>query len=654
MQTALQHHQAGRLQQAEEIYRKILARSPAHAPALHYLGFLAHQVGRTDIAVVLIRRAIAQAPNDAAAHCNLGIALEHQEQLDGAIAAYRQALTLDPDLAEAYINLGNLLKQQGHLDDATIAYRQGVAKRPDMPEAHLNLGNALKHKGQLDDAIAAYRQAIALRPDYAEAFSNLGVALKEAGKLDEAIAAYRRAIELRPDQPEGHGNLGNALKDEGRLDEAIAAFRQAIALDRNLSEVHSNLLLTLHHHPAYDSRSIAIEHRRWNDQQARPLRKFRQPHGNDPRPQRRLRIGYVSPDFRDHVVGRNLLPLFREHDRDQFEVFGYSNASHPDELTARYRAYADGWRSIADVSDERVAEMLRQDRIDILVDLALHSARNRLLVFARKPAPVQVSFAGYPGSTGLDAIDYRLTDPHLEPPGEADSFSHERPIRLPGSFWCYDPAVMTGGAELGPAATALPALTAGCVTFGCLNNFCKVNDAVLALWARVLNAVAGSRLMLLAPAGSARQRALEFLGKCGIDRARTEFVDPAPLGQYLQRYSRIDIGLDTFPYNGHTTSLDALWMGVAVVTLVGKTVVGRAGLSQLTNLGLTDLVTTSADQYVQVAAGLAGDLPRLCDLRAGLRQRMRASALTDAPRFARNIESAYRDMWRRWCQSVTS
>jgi predicted O-linked N-acetylglucosamine transferase (SPINDLY family) len=649
MQLALQHQQAGRLERAEQIYRQILAQSPEHARAMHYLGFVAHQLGRSDAGIYFIRRAIALEPDDAEAYCNLAIVLEYKGQFDEAIAACRRAIALRADFPEAHCNLGNALNSNGHLDEAIAAYRRAIALRPDLAEAHCNLGNALKSEGHLDEAIAAYREAIAQRSDFAEAYSNFGAALKDKGLLDEAIAAYRRAVALRPDQPEAHGNLGVALQDQGRLDEAIAAWRQAIAVDPGLSAVDSNLVFSLHFHPAYNAQAIAREHRRWNEQHARPLRKS-QPHGNDPDPDRRLRIGYVSPDFRNHVVGRNLLPLFLEHDRDRFELFCYSNVPRPDELTAQFPAHCDGWRNIVGLSDERTAELVREDQIDILVDVALHTARNRLLVFARKPAPVQVTFAGYPGTTGLEAIDYRLTDPHLDPPGQGDEIYAESSIRLPDSFWCYDPAIMTAGLELAPQASPLPALSTAGVTFGCLGNFCKVNDPVLTLWSRVLNATSGSRLMLMAPAGSARHRTLEVLGRQGIDPARIDFVASASIGEYLQRYRKIDIALDTFPYNGHTTSLDALWMGVPVVTLIGTTGVGRAGLSQLTNLGLTELAATSEDQYVRIAADLAGDLPRLSHLRAGLRQRLRASVLTDAPRFARNIEAAYREMWQRWCR----
>jgi predicted O-linked N-acetylglucosamine transferase (SPINDLY family) len=405
------------------------------------------------------------------------------------------------------------------------------------------------------------------------------------------------------------------------------------------------LLFALQYHPDYDAQKLREETRLWSQKHAEPLKKFFRPHANDRDPERRLRIGYVSPDFRDHVVAHSLLPLLRRHDHEQVEVFCYANVTYPDRHTEEFRRCADVWRSIVQMSDSRAADLIRQDRIDILVDLALHTGDNRFAVFAQKPAPVQVAFAGYPGSTGLETIDYRLTDPYLDPPGLNDQFYSETSIRLPDSFWCYDPLTTE------PAVNPLPAQAKGRVTFGCLNNFCKVSEPVLRLWSRVLNAVERSQLLILCAEGSHRQPLLEMLQGEGITADRVELVAGRPRLQYLELYHRIDVGLDTFPYNGHTTSLDSYWMGVPVVTLVGQTVVGRAGLSQLTNLGLPELIAEAPEQYVQIAADLARDLPRLAELRRTLRGRMEASPLMDAPRFARNIEAAYRQMWRNWCES---
>jgi predicted O-linked N-acetylglucosamine transferase (SPINDLY family) len=611
---AVQYHQSGQLPQAEEIYRQILARQPGHADALHMLGVIAHKRGHLDLAAELIRQALALQPNFPGAYNNLGVVLKEQGQLVAALAAYRKALALRPHFPGAYSNLSIALKDLGQLDAAITACRQALALNPDFPEAHYNLGNALKDLGQFDAAIAAYRKAVALKPDSPEAYSNLGVALKEQGQLDAAVVAYRQALAFDPDD----------------------------------ARIHSNLVYTLLFHPAYDAPALAAEHRRWNQQHAAPLRQFILPHTNDRSPDRCLKIGYVSPDFRDHVVGRNLVPLFLHMDREHFETFCYADLAVPDLLSEEFRRHAQVFRMVTGITHEALAAQIRADGIDILVDLALHMANNRLPVFARKPAPVQATFAGYPGTTGLDTIDYRLTDPHLDPPEPGvDELYTEKTLRLPATFWCYDP-LENAAATVGP----LPALANGYVTFGCLNNFCKVNEGVLKLWAQVMAGIADSRLLLLTEEGAHRERTLQALENLGISRRRVSFCGKRPRPEYMKLYQHIDIGLDTLPYNGHTTSLDSYFMGVPVITLVGRTVVGRAGLSQLTNLGMPELIARTPEEYVRIARALACDLDRLANMRAALRGRMQASPLMDAPGFTRGIEAAYRQMWRQWCATA--
>jgi predicted O-linked N-acetylglucosamine transferase (SPINDLY family) len=334
--------------------------------------------------------------------------------------------------------------------------------------------------------------------------------------------------------------------------------------------------------------------------------------------------------------------LLAAHDHERFEIFCYSNVANPDATTDELRGHADAWRSITGVSDEDAARQIAADRIDVLVDLTMHMEGGRLPLFASKPAPVQICWLAYPGTTGLHAIDYRVTDPHLDPPGSDQSVYVERPLLLPDTFWCY---ASRCSANVGP----LPADRTGVVTFGCLNNFAKVNGDVLDLWARVLGEVEGSRLVLLAPEGTARDRVRGRLEGAGVDAARIEFVGRRPQLDYMESYQGIDVALDTFPYGGHTTSLDALWMGVPVVTLVGDTVVGRAGVCYATNLGLPELLAHTADDFVRIARELATDRDRLRALRASLRARIEASPLMDAPRFARNLEAAYRGAWREWC-----
>jgi predicted O-linked N-acetylglucosamine transferase (SPINDLY family) len=432
------------------------------------------------------------------------------------------------------------------------------------------------------------------------------------------------------------------------LEEAVALLRRALECRGVEAAVQSNLITTLHYLPDAGHDVIAAAQEEWNRRFGDPVKQLVPPHANDRNSERRLRIGYVSADFRDHTMGRNLLPLFRHHDRQGFEIICYSGATKPDALTAEFQRRADRWRGTVGVSDPALAEMIRQDEVDILVDLALHSGGNRLLTFAREPAPVQVSFAGYPGTTGLSGIGYHVSDRFLESGAEARSGPAWESVCLIESFWCYDPC----GMEL--SVNDLPARKTGRLTFGSLNNFCKINGPVLKLWARVLREVADSRLLMLSPEGGHRQQVLATLGGQGVCEERVQFVTQQPRQEYLELYHQVDLMLDPFPYNGHTTSLDALWMGVPVVSLAGEQIVSRAGLSQLSNLGLPELVAFSEDDYVKIAVKLAHDLPRLAELRAMLRARMEGSVLMDGACFAQGIERAYRTLWRRWCAGESS
>jgi predicted O-linked N-acetylglucosamine transferase (SPINDLY family) len=726
---AIQHHQAGRLGDAEQLYRQILAAEANHPQALHLLGVVAQQTGRHEAAVEYIERAVALDARQPLFHNNLGEAYRALRRTAEAIACYRRALELNPDFAGAYYNLGNAWKGQGRTAEAIHCYRQAIARDPDYAEAYNNLGSALRDAGQpaeaaacfrralqlkpgmaearrnlghpsapelpqdaeapflqgnalkaarrWDQAAACYRRALALKPDYVEAHNNLGATLKDQGKLAEAMACYRAALRYRPDYAEAYSNLGGVFWELGDLDQALACFRHSLALKPDYADAHynlgvllkdcgqaaeavacyrralqlrpdfvachSNLVYLLLFCPGYDAHAIYEEHRRWNQQHAAPLARFARPHQNDRSAERRLRVGYVSPDFRVHCQSLFTAPLLSSHDRRRFEIFCYSDVDRPDAVTARLRGYADTWRPIFGRSDEAVAQLIRDDRIDILVDLTMHMEGNRLLVFARKPAPVQISWLAYPATTGLTAIDYRLSDPCLDPPGGDDRCYAEESIRLADSFWCYDVPADE------PSVNRLPALERGYVTFGCFNNFCKINPPVLKLWARVLRAVERSRLMILAPKGAHRQATLDLLAAEGVEPQRVTFVGGRPRPEYLALYQQIDVGLDTFPYNGHTTSMDSFWMGVPVVTVAGQTSVGRAGVSLAMNLGLRELIAPDEEQFVAVAAELAGDRPRLAELRAMLRERMRGSPLMDAPRFAASVEAAYRATWRGWC-----
>jgi len=716
---AVRHQRAGRFQQAEAIYRRILAEDPGDPDALHLLGFLAHQLGRHEAAVDYIARAIARNPSAACYHVNLGNALQALARFEEAAACYREALHRQPDSAEAannlgnalaglgrsqeamasfleairlrpdwslaYSNLGNVLKAQGRLEEAQACYqealrlepasaeahnnlgvtlqqlgrleealacyREALRLKPDYADAHYNLGNGFKDQGQLEEAAASYQRAIAIRRDYAEAHNNLGFVLKEQGRLEESIASYRQALRFRPRYAEAFNNLGNALYEQGQLEEAVRSYREALALKPDFAMAHSNLLFVLHYELAGGPEALFAEHLRWAAQQA-PATTVRLPHPGERAPERRLRIGYVSPDFRAHSVAYFIEPILEAHDRRGFEVFCYSDVSRPDGVTARLQSLADGWRSTFGMTSAQVEDQVRQDRIDILVDLAGHTGGNRLLVFARKPAPVQVTYLGYPDTTGLRAIDYRITDEWADPPGQTERLHTEELVRLPRGFLCYRPP------RDAPEIAPLPALGTGAVTFGSFNNLAKMTPEVIGLWSAILREVPGARLILKSKAlgdAGAQERLRETFRQNGVAAQRIVLwgVIPGHRG-HLEAYQQIDIALDSYPYHGTTTTCEALWMGVPVIVLAGGAHVSRVGVSLLSAVGLAEFIADCPERYLELAAGTAGDLDRLRRLRAQLRDRMTGSPLTGVTGFTKSIEDAYRRMWRRWCGPVNT
>jgi protein O-GlcNAc transferase len=638
---AMANHEMGRREPAIAAYRKAIAARPQFPEALCNLGNALREIGQADEAIDMLRQAIALRPTFPQAFYNLGLALRENKRISESITAYRSALAADKTMAEAWNNLGNSLKDVGEREEAAAAYRQCIALKPSFPEAHANLAAILREEGRVDEAIDEFNAAIKLRPNFAEALAGLGTAYRQKNRMDESAAALQQAIRIRPDFAEAHAELGTTLKEIGRLRDAIAACRRAVELKNDLIAADCNMMMMVHYSEDHDAAAIKRELQGWEKRHIPDPDRAISAVSNDRDPNRKLRIGYVSADFRDHVVGRNLLPLIQEHDRANFEIYCYSNTPRADDYTARFKTAANQWRDIRGVADEATEQMIRQDAIDILIDLSGHTAHNRLPLFARKPAPVQATFGGYPGGTGLRAMDYHIGDPYLDPVGRTENHYVEKIIRLADSFWCYDPEAMQ--LNPGPPLEPLPALKNGFFTFGCLNN---LSEGALRLWGRVLSTAEGSRMLMHAPEGLARKRIIELLG---VDAARIDFVGYQPRMDYMASYSRIDLGLDSFPYCGHTTSLDSLWMGVPMVTLPGETAASRAGLSHLTNLGLTEFVAKDPEDFVRIAVGFAEDSPKLAEIRASLRQRMLDSVLTDRKRFARNLESVYRQMWKNYC-----
>jgi predicted O-linked N-acetylglucosamine transferase (SPINDLY family) len=641
----------GKLEDAIAHFRQALALNPAVPDAHNNLGIALHEQGKLEEAVAHFRQAVALRPAYPEGHHNLGNALRLQGKCDEALGHLERAIALRPTYPEAYNALGSVRLEHGLLDEAVMCCQRALALKPDFPEAHNNLGMALNTAGRSDEAVACYQRALALKPDFPEAHNNLGNTFKGQEDLAQAVAHYRKALTLMPGFANAHNNLAGAFREQGLLEEAMAHYRQALALAPDRAEVHSNLLFAMNYHPDYSVEALAAAHREWNERHARPLASQRSVHANDRDPGRRLRVGYVSGDFVGHSVSYFFEPLVAAHDRANVEVFCYSNGIRADATTARLRRLSDGWRPIVGLGDADVATLITADQIDILVDLSGHTAHNRMLVFARKPAPVQVTYLGYDTTTGLSTIDYRLTDKFLSPPETPEWFSEEL-VYLPACCHCYQPPAKA------PPVTPLPASRSGHVTFGSFNSLAKVTPAVLGVWAEILHAIPSARLLLkdrTLANDDQQQRYLNFFVQSGIGAERITLLPRFHThADHLALYGQVDIGLDPFPYAGCTTTCEALWMGVPVITLAGTMAHGRYGVSLLSNLGLENLVAATPAEYVEKAVGCAARLTPLADLRSALRSRMRASPLCDAKGYARGVEEAYRGMWRRWCRSAKS
>lgn len=628
-------------------------RSAAQAPAVAAAadaGFARaltlHREGRTAEAEAGYRAVLATDPGHPNANNNLAIILRARGDWEEALGCYRRALARNAADPFVHSNHGCLLLDMGRSVEAEEALRTAIRLKPDYAEAHFNLANILRNRGDREAAKAAYGEALRLKPDMAEALCNLGDLHKGAVELARAVECFVAALKANPKSAEAWNNLGETLKEMGRIEEAIGVFQKGLEAHPNHALMHSNLLLALHYTPAVPPETIFKAHAVWAQRHADPLLPAGKRHPNPRDPARRLRVGYVSPDFCAHSVAFFAEPLIREHDRGHFEVFCYHAAARSDVVTERLKRMADGWRSLVGVDDARAAALIEQDGIDILVDLTGHTANNRLTLFARKPAPVQATWLGYPDTTGMRAIDWRFSDAVAEPPGEADRLSAERIVRLPHGFHSYRPPV-----DVAPPAEP-PLLAKGHVTFGSFNNTSKVTGEVVRVWSEILKRVPNSRLIVKsAQMGDeeTRRRYLNTFVQLGIDAGRIELlarIDAAD--SHLRAYDRIDIGLDPFPYNGTTTTCEALWMGVPVVTVAGASHVARVGASLLTHCGLSELVASDEAGYIATAVALAGDPERLTGLRRTMRDRLNAAPLTDYKGFARGVEAAYRAMWQDW------
>lgn len=662
---------AGRPAEARGHCERVLYLQPKNADALHLLGVMLCSGGDSEKGLKLIRRAIAFQPRYPAALNNLGNILKDLGRFDEALASYDRALAIDPTLADVFFNCGNALGAMGRSADAVARFDRALALRPDYAEALANRGNALGDLGRLEaalesfdgalavrpdfavahynrgntlaalgrgpEALAAYDRALALEPSYVDALNNRGVALQQARRYSDALASYEGALAVRPGDADTLTNLGNLRHEQGRVAAAVEAYAEAARQRPDLPVPASNLLMALNYTHDRTLAEMLAAHRDWARRFAVPPPK---PFG--PRRPGRLRVGYVSSDLRTHSVAYFLEPLLAHHDRDRVEIFCYSNTRHGDATTERLRALSDHWILIAPLDDRAVAERIRADGIDLLVDLGGHTGHSRLAVFAHRAAPAQMTWLGYPNTTGLATMDYRLTDAIADPPGQADAFHTERLVRLDGGFLCYRPP---SGA---PAVMPPPCRVQGFVTFGSFNHPAKLSDDTVRLWADLLARVPDSRLLLkykIFEDAATRQFHQDRFAAAGLAPDRLELVGHIDAAEgHLAAYGRVDIALDPLPYNGTTTTCEALWMGVPVVALAGTRHAGRVGASLLHRVGLGALVADDPAGYVAAAVALAADPDRLAGLRSGMRGRLAASPLLDGAGFARAVEAVFAEI----------
>ena len=574
--------------------------------------------------------------------------LQQQRAHAEVVVRCETALKNAPDQANVLNLLSAALLAQGKTKDGIRHLRNAIDADPSA-KAHAQLGSVLAATGDFDGAIASYRAALALEPESVDAWSTLGALLKALARYDEAEECCAAGLRLDSTNAGLKYTLATVLFEQARVAEAIAAVRESLALQPDNPAAHSALLRMLSYSDTSDPADVFREHRAWAARHAAALEAAAPPHRNDRDSARRLRIGFVSPYIHKHAVTFFLESVIEHHDRAQLEIFLYADVARPDDYSERLKAHGAQWRTTIDLDHARLASLVREDAIDILVDLSGHTANNRLLAFARKPAPVQANWLGFPSTTGMPSMGYRITDAWCDPPGMTEHLNSETLVRLPGIYMAWRPPDGT------PAVAPLPALKNGYVTFGTFHSAFKISPAIAAWWARILERVPGSRLRVMAVSGvSAERHMREMFERCGVRAHQLEILPRLSFDDYLAAYAQVDIALDTFPYHGATTTCFSLWMGLPVVVLEGTSHASRADVSMLNNVGLPQLIGKTGDEYVDIAARLAEDLPKLAELRANLRGMMARSPNADGRACARNLERAFREMWVTWCNKAAA
>jgi protein O-GlcNAc transferase len=679
IELALQHHQSGQLGQAEQLYNQILKEQPQRADILHSLGIVAYQRQNFPLAVDLIRQAIQLHPGESHFYYNLGLALKAHGQFNEAFEAFQKALALKPDHLDALNNLGSIMLIQDRLEEALQHCRQAITLaptsyqalnnmgvillkreqweeaghylqkalniKPDYVPALTNMGMAMKHLGQPGEAIVYYQKAFTIQPNSLEVLNNIGTVLEDVGQSEEAILYYRKALTIQPDSLEVLNNIGSALKDQGQIKEALLAFEHVLKINPNHEKAFHNWVYIQQFLPESTLKSIQEAHQQWNKTFITQYETPRKQCQNKPDPRKKLVLGFVSGDFRHHPVAYFTLNVL-EQLAQQCDLICYANQQEFDDFTARFQAAASQWHNVHGWSDQQLAEQIRGDQVDILFDLTGHNARNRLGVFAQKPAPIQMTWAGYMATTGLETMDYIIGDPY-EIPEEAEQYYQEQVIRMPHCFICYTPYPDF------PDINPLPALQNAHITFGSLNILSKISPEVVATWSAILNQLPESRIILKTKGlacPTTHQRYLNLFHQHGISASRITCYPHSPRSEAWPVYQQVDIQLDPFPFSGSTTTLESLWMGVPVITMPGETFASRHSFSYLSNIGLTDFIAQDREYYIHLAVDWGQRLSELSEIRQNLRTRVHKSPLYDAPGFAQDLLKALRKAWTRWCQ----
>ena len=640
----------GQYAEAAACYKQAIRIQPTLAYLHSNLGHTLARMGEHVGAETSCRTAVEMQPTLVAAHINLGGALLGQCRWVEAAASYERALVLNPQQVDAHRKLAWVLQTQGRMNDAVTHLRTALKIDPQHAATHFQLGSVLLALGEIAESVEFLQRTVDLEPSHALAHSNLGNALVKLGQIQQALGHHDQAAHLAPDEIIIHANAGDALKASGRPAEALLALKCALAIDGDRLDMRSQVLFLRQYEAGADSNRSLDDAAKFGAM-ARHHATASGWWPNVRNPEKRLRLGLLSGDLREHPVGyflESVLATFAADQKERIELFAYSNTPAADPMTERLRVSFCVWREVFGMKDGELAARIKADVIDVLIDLAGHTLHNRLPVLAWRPAPVQVTWLGYCASSGLTEVDAFIADPWIAPPQANDQFI-EPVLRLPRTFLCFTPPRFTLPVD------PLPALRNGNIRFGGLNDLAKMNDQVVAVWSKVLQAVPHSVLVLQSAAfqdPQIRQSVLARYARHGICADQLELKSALPRADYLVGYGQIDISLDPFPYPGGTTTLESLWMGVPVLTLPAQTALSRQGLSVMSNLGLTDWIADSIEDYVQRASSHAADLVSLSALRSSLRSKLLASPLCDATGFAEDFEAGLRGLWRKYCGRV--